>query len=50
MKTDVEQRVATVQSELAEIQKQFENLTNKAGNEARELQKYKERLENEQLR
>ena len=50
MKSKVEQRVTKVHSELTEIQKQFENLANKAGSEARELRKHQEMLENERLK
>ena len=50
MKSEVEQRVTKVHSELTEIQKQFENLANKAGSEARELRKHQEMLENERLK
>jgi hypothetical protein len=41
VKSEVEHRVTAVQIELAEIQKPFENLSNKAGNETQELRKHK---------
>jgi chromosome segregation ATPase len=50
VKNDVQQRVAKIQGEMEDIQKQYEQLTNKTCSEAKELQEYKEALEKEQRR